>query len=161
VHAEERLVGVYRTEHRRAAVMFCPVHAEEGLVEGTGENLEDSAEIAERGCPAHADEHAESGVVGHAQKAARAREDGAPLILRRDFDSTDDDQATVHFVALQRGIEEFVRTRTAMSGTDLAESGAVGQRTNNGILQYMTVERRGNYLIPPRTLRALPRPSGE
>ncbi len=144
--------------YHRVATMFCPAHAEEGLVEGTGENLGDTTGIEERGCPAHASEDAESGVVGHAQKAARAREDGTPRILRRDFDSTDDDRATVHFVSLQRAIEDFVATRTAMTGTDLAEGGAVGQRTNNGILQYLTVERRGNYLVPPRDRRALPRP---
>jgi len=145
----------------RVATMFCPVHAEEELVEETGKNLGNTTEIEERGCPAHASEDAESGVVGHAQKAARAREDGTPRILRRDFDSTDDDRATVHFVSLQQTVEDFAATRTAMTGTDLAEDGAVGQRTNNGILQYLTVERRGNYLVPPRQRRALPRPVPE
>jgi len=43
-----------------------------------------------------------------------------------------------------------------MNGTDVADESAVGQRLNNGILQYMRVERRGNYLLPPRDLRALP-----
>ena len=46
--------------------------------------------------------------------------------------------------------------REAMTGTDLAENSAVGQRTNNGILQYMSVKRRGNFLLPPREHRALP-----
>ena len=46
------------------------------------------------------------------------------------------------------------------AGTGLA-GGAVGQRTNNGILQYLTVERRGNYLVPPRRHRALPSPHPE
>jgi hypothetical protein len=145
--------------YHRVATMFCPAHAEEDLVEGAGENLGDSSEIAQRGCPAHAGEDADRGVVGHAQKAARARDGDEPLILRRDFDSTDDDRATVHFVSLQRDIEEFVATRSMMNGVDLAEEGAVGQRTNNGILQYMTVERRGNYLVPPRRHRALPGPN--
>jgi hypothetical protein len=147
------------SRHHRVATMFCPAHAEEGLVEGTGENLGDSSLMEERGCPAHAEEDARTaGVVGHSQKSARAREDGSPLILRRDFDSTDDDRASLHFLALQRSIEEFVATREAMNGTDVAESGAVGQRTNNGILQYLTVERRGNYLLPPRSKRSLPVP---
>ena len=147
--------------YHRVATMFCPVHAEEELVDGPGQNLGDSNEVAERGCPVHAEADAESGVVGHAQKAARARDDGEPLLLRRDFDSTDDDRATVHFVSLQERIADFVGTRSMMNGTDLAASGAVGQRTNNGILQYMTVERRGNYLLPPRDRRALPRPDAE
>ena len=143
-------------EYVRQAEMFCPVHAEEGHIEGTGENLGNSNQIETHGCPAHASEDAEEGVVGHAQKAARARDDDGPIILRRDFDSTDDDRATVHFVSLQERISDFVATRSMMNGTALAEDGAVRQRSNNGILQYMTVERRGNYLVPPRASRALP-----
>jgi hypothetical protein len=50
-----------------------------------------------------------------------------------------------------------VKTREAMTGSDLAE-GAVGTRTNNGILQYLRVRNRANYLVPPRGLRALPEP---
>jgi hypothetical protein len=142
----------------REAEMFCPAHAEEGAIEGTGENLGNTNGVVERGCPAHASEDAEAGVVGHAQKNARAREDGSPLLLRRDFDSTDDGQATVHFLSLQESLSDFVAVRSAMNGTDLAENGAVGQRTNNGILQYMQVTRRGNYLVPPRPHRALPTP---
>ena len=141
----------------RVATMFCPVHADDGLVEGSGDNLGDTSLMTERGCPAHAEDHArEYGVVGHSQKSARARRDDTPIMLRRDFDSTDDGKASLHFLSLQRTISDFVDTREAMNGTDLAESGPVGQRTNNGILQYMTVERRGNYLLPPRALRSLP-----
>jgi hypothetical protein len=44
-----------------------------------------------------------------------------------------------------------------MTGPEIAGEG-VGQRLNNGILQYIFVRRRGNYLIPPRSRRALPRP---
>ena len=145
----------------RVSTMFCPVHAEEDLVEGTGDNLGDSSGMEEHGCPAHTEEHARTkGVVGHSQKSARAREDGSPIIIRRDFDSTDDGQASLHFFAIQRTIGDFVDTREAMNGTDVADSAAVGERTNNGILQYMTVKRRGNYLLPPRSLRALPTPEG-
>ena len=144
------------SRHHRVATMFCPAHADEGLVEGTGENLGDSSLMEERGCPMHTERDArEAGVVGHSQKSARAREDGSPIILRRDFDSTDGGEASLHFVSLQRGVEDFVKTREAMNGTDLA-GGAVGQRQNNGILQYVTVERRGNFLVPPRHLRSLP-----
>ncbi|WP_226022910.1 Dyp-type peroxidase [Halomicrobium salinisoli] len=145
------------SRYHREATMFCPVHAEEGLVEGTGENMGDSSGMEEHGCPAHTEEHArEYGKVGHSQKSARAREDGSPLMIRRDFDATDDDRASLHFVSLQETISDFVETREAMNGTDVAGESGVGQRTNNGILQYMTVERRGNYLLPPRDLRALP-----
>lgn len=145
------------SRYHREATMFCPVHAEEGLVEGTGENMGKSSKMEEKGCPAHTEEHAQKyGVVGHSQKSARAREDGSPLMIRRDFNSTDDEKATLHFLAVQRQISDFVDTRKQMNGTDVSGSGVVGQRTNNGILQYMTVERRGNYLLPPRGLRALP-----
>ena len=142
---------------QRVAKMFCPVHAEEELVEGAGDNLGDTALMEEKGCPAHAEDHARTrGTVGHSQKSARAREDGDPVILRRDFDSTDDGEAGLHFVAVQRSISDFVDTREAMNGEDLADRSAVGQKNNNGILQYMDVLRRGNFLIPPRELRALP-----
>ena len=149
------------SRYHRVATMFCPVHAEEGLVEGVGDNLGDTAQMEERGCPAHTEEHARQyGVVGHSQKSARARKDGSPLMIRRDFNSTDDGQASLHFLSLQRGIGDFVDTREAMNGTDLT-SGVVGQRTNNGILQYMTVKRRGNFFLPPRGLRSLPPASPE
>ncbi len=140
---------------QRVAKMFCPMHAEEGLVEGTGDNLGDSSQLGE--CPAHTEDDARTrGLVGHSQKSARARREDSPIILRRDFASTDGDHTGLHFVSLQREITDFVETREAMNGADLVGSTAVGQRTNNGILQYMTVDRRGNYLIPPRSLRAFP-----
>ncbi|WP_240334708.1 Tat pathway signal protein [Halorussus sp. MSC15.2] len=146
---------------QRVSKMFCPVHAEEDLVEGAGDNLGDSAQMAERGCPAHAEDHARTkGVVGHSQKSARARDsDGSPLMIRRDFDSTDGDRAGLHFVSLQRTVSDFVDTRDAMNGEDLAERSAVGQKNNNGILQYMEVLRRGNFLLPPRKHRSLPAPN--
>lgn len=146
----------------RVATMFCPAHAQNEMVEGVGDNLGDSSRMSETGCPAHTTEDArEKGVVGHSQKTARAREDDSPIILRRDFDSTIGDRASLHFLSLQRGIGDFVQTREAMNGTDVADESAVGQRTNNGILQYMTVERRGNYLLPPRRHRSLPTPNPE
>jgi len=139
---------------QREAKMFCPFHAENDRIEGAGDNLGTDSGVGE--CPAAEDAARETGVVGHTQKSARAREDDEPLILRRDFDSTDGDRAGLHFLSLQRSVEDFVRTREAMNGTDLAESSAVGQRNNNGILQYVRTKRRGNYLVPPRPLRALP-----
>ena len=141
----------------REATMFCPAHAENGRIEGTGENLGATNGVSECADDVESDAR-EKGTVGHAQKAASVRKDGMPRILRRDFDSTDGGRASVHFLALQSGIDEFVATREAMNGTDAASEGAVGQRANNGILQYMSVERRGNYLLPPREYRAFPEP---
>lgn len=142
--------------YQRVAKMFCPVHAEAESVEGTGENLGDDTGMTDE-CVDDIEDHArEYGVVGHSQKSARARKNDEPLIIRRDFDSTDGGSAGLHFVAVQRTISDFVDTREAMNGTDLAEDSALGRRNNNGILQYMNVERRGNFLLPPREQRALP-----
>ncbi|MFC6952414.1 DUF7405 family protein [Halorubellus litoreus] len=142
----------------RVAEMFCPAHAENDVVEGTGENLGDGSAVSE--CPAHLDETAqEYGRVGHNQKTAMARdENDNPRILRRDFDSTDGGEAGLHFLAVQRTITDFVETREAMNGTDATENPAIRQRVNNGILEYTFVRRRGNFLLPPREHRALPTP---
>jgi hypothetical protein len=143
------------SREQRVSKMFCPAHAEEDRVEGVGENLGTDNQVGD--CAEDVVEQSRrDGVVGHAQKTARARDGDEPLILRRDFDSTDGDEAGLHFLSLQRSISDFVATRAMMNGTDIDESSAVGQRVNNGILQYMTVTRRGNYLLPPRESRALP-----
>ncbi len=96
------------------------------------------------------------GVVGHVQKLSRFREDGRPPILRRDVNTDKGDEAGVVFVTLQRAFEEFRRLRLAMAGIDLADETPVGERANNGILQYFRTRQRGNFLIPPREGRALP-----
>jgi hypothetical protein len=152
----------------RVAEMFSPAHAEQGLVEGVGDNLG-----ADSGIDAFVDDileqARESGRVGHAQKAARANRDdeGNVRLLRRHFESTDDigsDQrvASLHFPSLQRGISAFEEVREAMNGTDITrETPTVRQRVNNGILEYIFVRRRGNFLVPPRRHRTLPAPRPE
>jgi hypothetical protein len=97
------------------------------------------------------------GVIGHAQTSARARRHGKPLILRRDFDSTDGGQAGLHFVALQQTIEDFVTTRTAMNaaGAQLQNPG-ITDTVNNGINEFIFVLRRANYIIPDRAHRSFP-----
>ncbi|MFB6096159.1 MAG: Tat pathway signal protein [Haloferacaceae archaeon] len=149
------------SRYQRVAKMFCPHHAAAGTVEGVGDNLGTTTGMD--ACKHASDAAREEGVAGHSQKMFRIREDGKPLILRRDFNSTDGGHAGLHFLALQRTIAEFVRTREAMNGQEIAGDSAVGQRNNNGILQYMDVTNRGNYLVPPRSLRALPpaRPTAE
>jgi dye decolorizing peroxidase len=136
----------------RISELFSPRHTEEDVGE-MGEQLGSSTgvfpDIAEQ-----TETDAETrGLVGHAQKAARAREDGAPLLLRRDINTLDGDRPGVHFLAHQREIADYVRVRQAMAGEDLD---GVGQRLNNGLLQYIFVRRRGNFLTPPRDMRALP-----
>ncbi|WP_049996489.1 DUF7405 family protein [Halococcus sediminicola] len=142
------------SRYQRVGKMFCPAHAEAGVVKGVGDNLGDSSRMDD--CPPAEESARESGLVGHSQKLTRARENDRPVILRRDFDSTDGDEATLHFLSLQQEIADFTDTHEAMTGTDLAEESALGRKNNNGILQYMSVTRRGNYLLPPRGLRALP-----
>ena len=138
------------SRHQRVTKMFSPTHADDDLVEGAGHNLGGSSRVTE----VSEDAADTTGTVGHAQKAARAREDGEPIILRRDFDSTDDDQAATHFLSLQRSIADFVKTREAMTGSDLD-----APKFNSGILQYISVRNRANYLVPPRGLRSLPVPN--
>lgn len=103
----------------------------------------------------HAEEY---GVVGHGGKAARGRkgEERRPTIIRRDFNTTDEGHAGVHFVSVQREISDFVKVRQGINGGDLAEIDGIGERENNGILAFMDVRRRGNYLVPPRRHRAFP-----
>jgi hypothetical protein len=108
-------------------------------------------------------EHAEEyGVVGHAEKAARGNRDseGHVRLLRRHFESTDDDVASLHFPTLQRGISAFEEVREAMNGADLTDVPTIRQRVNNGILEYIFVRSRGNFLVPPRDLRSFPTPEG-
>jgi len=159
-HIDLNLQQWYEQDDRdsRVAQMFCPAHADSGAVEGTGENLGDSPRLEDCGDPAET--ASERGVVGHAQKLEGTREDGEPLLLRRDFDSTDGGNAGVHFLALQREISDFERVREAMNGDDVSDSTPVGRRQNNGIRQYLSVTHRGNYLLPPRQRRALPTPEG-
>jgi len=146
----------------RVMEMFSPTHAEDDVVESTGHELGDHSgvtpEMTDR-IPNHAREF---GRVGHAQKMARANrgDDGNPLLLRRHFESTDDDEASLHFPSLQRDVAQFERVRRAMNGADI-DSPAVRQRVNNGILEYIFVKHRGNFLVPPRRHRAVPTPRPE
>lgn len=101
----------------------------------------------------------EKGVVGHAQKLARARdEDGTPPLLRRDFPSTDGNRAHTQFISNQRTIDEFIRVRKAMAFVDSEEGRAESEVPikDHGIQGYLQVQSRGTFLVPPRSLRALP-----
>lgn len=96
-------------------------------------------------------------VVGHQEKVARAREDGKPIILRRDFNTVDGGHAGVHFLAFQRSLSDFEKVRKAMNGWYVKDdSPDVGERRNNGILEFITVVSRANFCVPPREGRSLP-----
>jgi len=96
-------------------------------------------------------------VIGHSQASATARVNGKPLILRRDFDTVDGGQAGLHFVCLQKRIEDFVKTRTAMnqSGAQLINP-AITDTINNGINEFIFVANRANYILPSRAGRSFP-----
>jgi hypothetical protein len=97
------------------------------------------------------------GVIGHAQTSAAARRKGRPIIVRRDFDTTDGGEAGLHFVALQRTIEDFVTTRTAMNASSAQlRNPSITDTVNNGINEFIFVAKRGNYLLPARADRSFP-----
>ncbi|MFB6304217.1 MAG: hypothetical protein ABEH47_03550 [Haloferacaceae archaeon] len=103
-------------------------------------------------------EHAqEFDVVGHHEKVAQVREGGEPLILRRDFNTTDGGRAGVHFMSFQRKLAHFRRTRKAMNGWYVRDdSPSITDRKNNGILNFITVRSRANFYVPPREKRSFP-----
>ncbi|WP_253737739.1 DUF7405 family protein [Halohasta salina] len=145
------------------AKLFSPRLAEDGAVEGVGENLGDDSGITDEIYEAVDGTAAEFGLVGHAEKAARGNRDadGTVRTLRRHVESTDDDNASLHFPSYQQGIGEFEAVQEAMNGTDLVgDHPAINPRVKNGIFRYIFVENRGNFLVPPRSLRAFPTPTG-
>ncbi len=97
------------------------------------------------------------GVIGHAQASAQARRHNRPVIIRRDFDTVDGGHAGVHFVSLQRSIQDFVATRNAMNAAEAHNiNHRIGATQNNGINAFMDVRRRANYIMPSRPQRAFP-----
>lgn len=144
---------------QRVAKLFGPDHADREAVGEYGERLGTDPGVAETVDQIEEDAR-ERGIVGHAQKLARAREDGEPVLLRRDVNTTDGDVCGLHFVSLQRELSEFTRVRRAMAGDEFRQYG-VGPRQGNGILRYVRLRHWGDYLVPPRSLRALPRPNPE
>jgi hypothetical protein len=97
------------------------------------------------------------GVIGHSQTSAKARRHGRPLIIRRDFNTTDGGQAGLHFVSVQRTIEDFVTTRNAMNASSAPlRNPAIGLQVNNGINEFIFVVKRANYILPSRAQRSFP-----
>jgi dye decolorizing peroxidase len=97
------------------------------------------------------------GVIGHSQTSAHARRHGRPLIIRRDFNTVDGGQAGLHFVSVQRSIEDFVKTRTAMNAAHAQlENPEITDTVNNGINEFIFVLKRANYILPARAQRSFP-----
>ncbi|PSP80492.1 hypothetical protein BRC81_02035 [Halobacteriales archaeon QS_1_68_20] len=93
------------------------------------------------------------------------------VMLRRDIDTTDGNRPGVHFVGLMRFNGYMTYMRQAMNGVgfDTAAFGPDDDRRiqhddvevdqqDNGIANYLTTRRRGNFPVPPISLRALPHP---
>lgn len=138
----------------RVGKLFSPA-LDAGAVGEAGTHLTDHSGVPARSLAELRESGREHGVVGHAEKLARFREEGRPPILRRDVNSDDGGEASIVFVSLQRAFEDFRRLRLAMEGADVVDETPVGPY-GNGILQYVQTRRRGNFLIPPRDLRAFP-----
>lgn len=144
--------------------MFSPEHdvedtGEHGreLGEASGTDEQSMVEIA-----AETETDAEEeGVVGHSQKLARARkgDDDRPPLLRRDFPSTDGNQAHTQFISNQRTIDDFINVRKDMAFVDPESDKPAESEVplkNNGIQGHFKIQSRGTFLVPPRALRALP-----
>ena len=146
-----RLESWYRglSERERAQRMYSPETTPEDVANFTTDPPTNSADLS------RAINH--YGVIGHAQASGKARRNGRPVIIRRDFDTVDGGQAGVHFVAVQRTIDDFIRTRTAMNaaGAQL-QNPAISDTVNNGINEFIFVLKRANYILPPRPMRSFP-----
>ncbi len=136
-------------ERERVALMYAPQVTPEQVSHFTTDAAGDPALLGQA--------IGHYGVIGHAQTSARARRNGKPLIIRRDFDTVDGGQAGLHFVSLQRTIEDFVTTRKAMNASSAQlENPAITDTVNNGINAFMLVLRRANFILPSRPQRSFP-----
>jgi len=133
--------------------MFSPAHDEDSVGD-VGANLAANSRVTEDIAERVDEDARESGVVGHGQKLAHARTDEfTPKILRRDFNATE--APGLHFDSWQRGIEDFLSVRRAMNGEHVD---AEVDPEDDGILEFIEVTNRATFLMPPRSLRALPGP---
>jgi hypothetical protein len=146
-----RLDGWYQnlSERERVALMYAPQVTPEDVARFTDD------------APSEPDKLNQAirryGAIGHAQTSARARKRGSPLIIRRDFNTVDGGQAGLHFVSVQRSIEDFITTRNAMNaaGAQLQDPG-ITNTVNNGINAFIFVLKRANYVLPARADRSFP-----
>lgn len=148
-HLVETLDGWWEmSEDDRVARMFSPEFDADD-VEALGQDVPFENAVED-----HAGDH---GVVGHHEKVARVREDGRPVILRRDFNTTDGGDPGVHFLAFQRSLDDFEKTRKSMNGWYLRdEHPQIRDRDNNGLLEFISVRSRANFYVPPRERRSFP-----
>lgn len=153
-YMREQLNGWYRklSEQDRTALMFSPETTpaiEERIVEDRADTTADTKGLITA--------IRQYGMIGHSQATAQARKHGRPLIIRRDFNTTDSGYAGLHFVAIQRSIQDFVVTRNAMNASGAHNiNKKITATRNNGINAFIKVRRRGNYIMPSRADRSFP-----
>jgi hypothetical protein len=94
------------SERERVARMYSPQTTPSEVARFTTDAPANPGQISEA--------IARHGLVGHSQASACARRHGRPRIIRRDFNTVDGGQAGLHFVSVQRSIDDFVATRNAM-----------------------------------------------
>jgi hypothetical protein len=133
----------------RVALMYSPQTTVAAVAKLTTDAASEPKEITEA--------ITKYGMIGHAQASAQARQHGRPVIIRRDFDTVDGGHAGLHFVSVQRSIQDFVATRNAMnaSGAHLVNK-TITATANNGINAFISVRRRANYILPSRADRSFP-----
>lgn len=137
------------TEHERVARMYAPQVTPEQAAHFTTDASSDP-NLLNQAINRY-------GVIGHAQTSARARRNNKPLILRRDFNTTDGGQAGLHFVSIQRTIEDFITTRNAMNASSAQlQNPSITDTVNNGINEFIFVAKRANYILPTRDQRSFP-----
>jgi hypothetical protein len=140
------------SQQDRIGLMYSPQTTAEGVTKITEDAADTTADTA--GIQAAITQY---GMIGHSQATAQARRHGRPLIIRRDFNTTDDDYAGLHFVAVQRSIDDFVVTRNAMNATGAHNvNRKITATRNNGINAFIKVRRRANYIMPSRADRSFP-----
>lgn len=99
------------------------------------------------------------------------KQEAEQVMLRRDFNTVDRERPGLHFVSLMRFNPYMGYMRQAMNGVpfDSEAFGLVGDAriehdeldvdpSDNGIAGFCKTQRRGNYIVPPLTQRALPHP---
>lgn len=143
------------SEEDRVTQMFATGHTVDEVGE-TGEALGGSSRVHPADTEGLAEKAETHGRLGHTQKTARARDENfETTILRRSEGnvSDPDHDAGMNFSSIQRGIGRFVDVREAMN-----DLGGDVDAHHSGIVDFLSVERRGTFLLPPRSLRALPSP---
>ena len=147
------------THKDRVELMFTTDHTEE-QVGAVGENLGSDSGVR---CP-HVDnieeDGREHGRIGHTAKTAAARDDDfKPLIHRRSesiaTDMIEEGVVGFNFTSVQARMEHFTAVRKAMNPEEYDVDVPDDQ---HGIIDYIETLSRATFLVPPRTLRALPSP---